>query len=392
VKTRALFLFLSACTAAAPARRSPAQESRAPRTVRAVVQVEGRAIAYETAGAGGPTVVLESGLGDSREPWDGLFLDLARFTRVVRYDRAGYGASQERQATPSLVALASDLHGMLAAAGIRPPYVLVGHSLGGAIIRAYAARYPGEVAGLVFVDPLTENMFARLSPDQMKSVIAEQDRATEQSPPGTRKEWATMKAEVIAGFPELRSFGRPPDVPVALLIAGKNRPPGWVAAVFEQYGPWVTGAGEGRLYYTSESTHYVQVDEPAAIVEAVRRVMFPSLEKRLARALDTGGAAAAVSLFRQVAPRYPQEYLNERILNQLGYRQLAAHKVADAIALFRLNVERYPRSANVYDSLGEAYMVAGERERAIANYRKSLALDPKNRNAVAMLEKLGARP
>ena len=67
---------------------------------------------------------------------------------------------------------------------------------------------------------------------------------------------------------------------------------------------------------------------------------------------------------------------------------LTRKRVIDAISVFQINVRRFPASANVYDSLGEAYMIAGDRTNAIANYQRSLELDPKNTNAAAMLEKL----
>ncbi|HEY8223625.1 MAG TPA: tetratricopeptide repeat protein, partial [Pyrinomonadaceae bacterium] len=83
---------------------------------------------------------------------------------------------------------------------------------------------------------------------------------------------------------------------------------------------------------------------------------------------------------------------NEVTLNTLGYQQLQAQHVPEAIALFKLNVEMYPNGFNTYDSLAEGYMSQGDREAAIRNYRKSLALNPNNTNAVSMLKKLGAVP
>jgi tetratricopeptide (TPR) repeat protein len=83
-------------------------------------------------------------------------------------------------------------------------------------------------------------------------------------------------------------------------------------------------------------------------------------------------------------------YLTELELNGLGYKLLAMQKVGEAVEIFKLNVAAYPQSSNVYDSLGEAYMKAGDREQAIRNYRRSLELDPRNTNAVEMLKKLGA--
>jgi hypothetical protein len=80
--------------------------------------------------------------------------------------------------------------------------------------------------------------------------------------------------------------------------------------------------------------------------------------------------------------------VNESSLNELGYLLLFANQLQDAIAVFQRNVQEYPQSSNVYDSLAEAYMDAGQKELAIANYEKSLQLDPKNQNAVNMLKKL----
>jgi tetratricopeptide (TPR) repeat protein len=78
----------------------------------------------------------------------------------------------------------------------------------------------------------------------------------------------------------------------------------------------------------------------------------------------------------------------EREFNNKGYRLMGAEKIKKAIKVFKKNVEIFPRSANVYDSLGEAYMKNNEKELAIKNFKKSLELDPKNKNAVKMLKKL----
>ena len=75
-------------------------------------------------------------------------------------------------------------------------------------------------------------------------------------------------------------------------------------------------------------------------------------------------------------------------LNNVGYRLLNENKFKDAIDIFKKNVKLYPKSSNVYDSLGEAYMKNGDKELAVENYKKSLELDPKNKNAKEMLMKL----
>lgn len=83
--------------------------------------------------------------------------------------------------------------------------------------------------------------------------------------------------------------------------------------------------------------------------------------------------------------------LNENQVNRLGYQLLGRKRVKEAIEVFKLNVEDFPQSANVYDSLGEAYMVNGDKELAIKNYQKSVELNPKNDNGIEMLKKLQAK-
>jgi cytochrome c-type biogenesis protein CcmH/NrfG len=84
--------------------------------------------------------------------------------------------------------------------------------------------------------------------------------------------------------------------------------------------------------------------------------------------------------------------MSPSVLNSIGYRMLLEGKLDDALKVLEANVELYPEDANAYDSLGEGYLKAGRNEESIVNYRKSLKLDPKNTNAVKMLEKLGVRP
>src|SRR5260370_33766012 len=84
----------------------------------------------------------------------------------------------------------------------------------------------------------------------------------------------------------------------------------------------------------------------------------------------------------------PAQKVDEGTLNGLGYMLLSVGKTSDAIVIFRRNVHEYPQSGNVYDSLGEAYMKAGQKELAIQNYEKALQLDPKNQNAIEMLKNL----
>lgn len=101
------------------------------------------------------------------------------------------------------------------------------------------------------------------------------------------------------------------------------------------------------------------------------------------------GAEAALGEYRQWRQgRAPGEAVNENQMNGIGYNLLSAKRVKDAIEAFKQNVADYPQSSNVYDSLGEAYMVNGDRELAIKNYERSVELDPNNTNGIETLKKL----
>jgi CubicO group peptidase (beta-lactamase class C family) len=103
----------------------------------------------------------------------------------------------------------------------------------------------------------------------------------------------------------------------------------------------------------------------------------------------SGNIEKALAIYRQIKKETPNNAaVTEGRLNNLGYSLLRAKKLPEAIAYFKLNVEFYPKSFNVYDSLGEAYMASGEKELAIANYKKSLELNPKNTQGAEQLKKL----
>jgi tetratricopeptide (TPR) repeat protein len=108
------------------------------------------------------------------------------------------------------------------------------------------------------------------------------------------------------------------------------------------------------------------------------------------RSFVEGGADAGRTRYGELRESYGERIVAENLLNAVGYALLNGDEVAAAIDAFTLNVEMYPSSSNVYDSLGEGYMVAGDRARAIENYERSLELDPGNANAEAKLTELRA--
>jgi hypothetical protein len=116
-----------------------------------------------------------------------------------------------------------------------------------------------------------------------------------------------------------------------------------------------------------------------------------SIAQTLSATIASSGIDAAAKQYSDLKAAAPANYnFDENELNNLGYQLIRASKFKEAIRIFQINVEAFPKSGNTYDSLAEGYMDDGEKALAIANYQKSLQVNPKNRNAVAMLQKLNA--
>ncbi|MCU7930538.1 MAG: alpha/beta hydrolase [Candidatus Thiodiazotropha sp. (ex Codakia rugifera)] len=116
------------------------------------VKVNNERVAYATLGEGPLTIVLEAGLGDGMGSWDGIFEALSSITKVFAYSRPGYTPSSATSRPRTAEQIVDDLRQLLKSSEHSPPYVLVGHSLGGLYMLNYVERFPEEVAGVVLVD------------------------------------------------------------------------------------------------------------------------------------------------------------------------------------------------------------------------------------------------
>lgn len=113
-------------------------------------------------GGGGPTVVLDTGTGCNTLDWSLVQPEIAKFTRVISYDRAGYAWSDESTLARTAQNIVEELHVLLHNANVPKPYILVGHSAGGGHVRLYAEKYPDEVAGIILVDASHEDQIEKL--------------------------------------------------------------------------------------------------------------------------------------------------------------------------------------------------------------------------------------
>jgi pimeloyl-ACP methyl ester carboxylesterase len=124
--------------------------------------VDGHQMHMYCTGTGSPTLVLDSGLGDDWTVWTKVQPELSKTTQVCSYDRSGLGSSDELSGAHDANALADELHALVEQAGIKKPFVLAGHSIAGLYIRAYATKYPNDLAGLIFIDGSSPDQFKRL--------------------------------------------------------------------------------------------------------------------------------------------------------------------------------------------------------------------------------------
>ena len=201
-------------------------------------------------------------------------------------------------------------------------------------------------------------------------------------------EWEIMKYELVNGFPEINSFGSLPDVPIVLLATGKNSTPTAKKSVIDLFENKMHNLSQVRFIDIGQSPHEIQNYDSFVVIENIRRVVFPDAEIILRKTLRSKGVDSCIVRYKNLKKTYPKEYMTERCLVDIGYEELRNGRIQNAIKLFELNVDAYPNSGDVYNCLGEAHMLAGNKKEAIKNYKKSLALDPNNMNSLAMLKKL----
>ncbi|UCC73155.1 MAG: class A beta-lactamase-related serine hydrolase [Gemmatimonadota bacterium] len=156
---------------------------------------------------------------------------------------------------------------------------------------------------------------------------------------------------------------------------------------------WFTNSDNGHAILEGLLAETVGGEHRAVVWLDYEQYDAPTRRTREAvwRTIEEQGLEAGIAAYHELKASHPPDAFNEYVLNTLGYRLLRSDRVDQAIEIFKLNVEEYPDASNPYDSLGEAYMVAGEVELAIENYEKSLELNPENTNAVRMLERMRAQ-
>jgi pimeloyl-ACP methyl ester carboxylesterase len=294
-----------------------------------IIDVEGAKLHLNVLGQGTPPVVLESGIGASSLSWAVVHPRLAEFTRVVSYDRAGLGWSAASRVPRTVPGMVDELRSALLQAAVAGPYILVGHSFGGLLVRAHAALYPQEVCGIVLVDPVHivgwadcpqaeakrlqlgvrlcyrgawaarfgfvraalatlvkgRNWFPKLAARvggrrgtaALSNLVGEVRKLPPEYWPAVRAHWSDPKCFVaLAGYLGcLRDAARyatqlpqTRGIPTIILSASTARP-----EELDERDSWTVGDALSKHVIVPDSGHWLHLDHPDLVVNAVRELL-----------------------------------------------------------------------------------------------------------------------
>jgi pimeloyl-ACP methyl ester carboxylesterase len=294
-----------------------------------MIDIGGRSLHLIDKGASGPPVIFESGISATCLNWTQVRAEVEGFARPCTYDRAGLGWSDPADSPRTTSTIVDDLHALIEAAGIPRPYILVGHSFGGMLVRAYTAKYPGDVAGLVLVDPLSASEWLHISPARARmlrfgvrlsrrgallarigvvraalallmsggrrvpqwiaklssgrgeSVISRLVGEVRKMPPETwpmvRAHWCLAKsfqgmAAYLESLPasamEVATLSEPVATPVTVFSAANSTP-----EQLEEHEALARRSPRGQHIIARKSGHWIQLDEPELVVQAIHEMV-----------------------------------------------------------------------------------------------------------------------
>lgn len=241
---------------------------------RTVDRVDDRSVEYAVEGTGSPVVVFESGLGGSMDNWAKVFPEVAKDTTAFAYNRPGYGKSDPVSTQRDGKHVVAELRSLLRHKGLNPPYVLVGHSLGGLYMQLYARSYPDDVGALILVDST--------HPAQLKGAGALQNwpawfraAVTLTTPSVTKDELDALDTtgdEVLA----LPTFTGKPVIVLAALQPMKEKSP--LADDSNEKRKDIPRLYPGSKLVWVDSDHGIPFSHPEAVISTIRDVITNSYQ------------------------------------------------------------------------------------------------------------------
>lgn len=246
-----------------------------------------------------PVVVFENGMASSFGSWDIVANEISKTNVVFRYNRPRIGESENDSLPPTTEHIVNNLREMLLIKGLKPPYLLVAHSFGGAYIRSFASLYPAEIAGLIFVDPIDFTQKKEhgdlpyleigLSQKQIDSLFGKPysnfiQKLYEEMPNFYVEEVKISRALYKSEFIECDKNPLP-DIPVHFIQSGAyTANPNEKPTIYDREKMWRIDSNlkmkrwiqllyplkYGKFFYSSQSGHYIQQDDPDLVISSIK--------------------------------------------------------------------------------------------------------------------------
>ncbi|MEL7531743.1 MAG: alpha/beta hydrolase [Bacteroidota bacterium] len=258
-------------------------------------------IGIEDRKEGEPLIIFESGHGTPMGNWDKVIEGVAELAPLLTYERPGVGNSDTIEEMPTIENVSDRLVRLLNHLELEPPYVLVGHSLGGLYVRGFANHYPEMLAGLIIVDPadFTETHqnkrvyyevldWEEAKVDSLIEVFVERRRLGHEKSPGPiKREGQVLETLREAEFQEINEKSLP-NIPVHILVGGRFDMPAkfhskeydaealFRSKIKHRLWRWtdvIQSVDKGMIFYSADAGHYVHWDDPELLISSVRIVL-----------------------------------------------------------------------------------------------------------------------
>jgi alpha/beta hydrolase family protein/tetratricopeptide repeat protein len=361
-------------------------------TIDTLIDVGGYRLYFHIIKGKGMPILFEGGAGADVTVWDIILKPIADITHatLITYDRAGFGKSELDTSNHDL-----DKHGILQGIqgletglkklGYDGNIMLVAHSFGGFCATLYAARHPERVKAAVLIDA---NHVCWFTDNYVDSVTEVRKKLYANMKNINLKEYY-MGLNLPNTVAMMRKTPFPATIPVIDLVA-ENVPPfpdsaGAVRwrACHRQFAD----AQPNRQGITAYGcAHFIFRDNPPLAISAIVKTYTGTLRSEQGDAIMHRFLSYDIEAINEERKR--GVHLSENDLNSRGYLLLKEGKIKEAIEIFKLNITFFPTSDNCYDSLAEAYEAAGDKAGAIANYKRSLELNPKSQHSIERLKVL----
>jgi pimeloyl-ACP methyl ester carboxylesterase len=370
------------------------------------IQIEGKSQHYLTIGTEGrklgqPLIIFESSLGTNLEAWQRVINELGETTPILAYDRAGIGQSEVMDGAPSPENRTKQLKALLEKLELTPPYILVGQEWGGILIKDFASTYPQDIEAMIYIDPLNrssqqQNMISLLDKAGLKgeriasSYFKIKEDQLKYAPEGIRSE-AKVILDLETGESSNSTIYDYPRIPSVIIAGGMKaeiifNPSSPLAEEFKvlnqilqadriaEFTHQTMNNSDSEMVLVSQSAQFFTFQEAEKLASIISFRYFNNPSKKIVQAAERYAPEEFREYLDGLLAYFPENKIPESIINGLGYDQLRRDRPEYAITLFQYNLDRFPTSANVYDSMGDGLVALGKVKEAVPYFQKAVEI------------------